>query len=158
MTTETERPLGLGLSEGLGPNGATVRALREGELIAVYMTHDRHADKTQAPADYLLAFGSAVSKETAKVSAAQATALHAENQRLRQAAHDACEMLAGLRRVLEIATTGKSGKRKAVPVSGSARRHDGACTPRHCRCDGTAREDCQGCEEWPRERLRGFGA
>ena len=42
-----------------------IRALREGEIMGLYMDFDRHADKAWTSAEYLLRFGAAVSLATA---------------------------------------------------------------------------------------------
>jgi hypothetical protein len=63
MENEQEQPA------AAGPVDCRVRPLREGEVMAVYMDFDRHADKAWAPADYLLRFGAAVSEATAKANA-----------------------------------------------------------------------------------------
>lgn len=47
----------------------SLRPLREGELMGVYMDFDRTAVKAWGPTQYLLHFGAAVSKATVEVNA-----------------------------------------------------------------------------------------
>jgi hypothetical protein len=46
----------------------SIRPLREGELMGVYMEFDRTAVKTWGPTQYLLRFGAAVSQATVKAN------------------------------------------------------------------------------------------
>ena len=48
--------------------GEGFRRLRQGEIIMVYMKFDRHASKSLSSAEYLLAFGAAVSAATVEAN------------------------------------------------------------------------------------------
>ena len=79
-----------------------VRPLREGEVMALYMEFDRHAEKTLPPAEYLLRFGAVVSEATVKVN---------QDRSLTQPAASGEPLLQDLDRKLSMALSNTPGAR-----------------------------------------------